>query len=141
MKLRLFSLLILLGTLSHAKLSKELLGEWTLNEEATKKELRSQKKWQEADEKMLPKVLGRMSSVTYSVTNKAVNVLVKGNLKMTFPVTGESKENDHKVIETTVISKGEEVKITLTFIQKGKNSYIIKSNKTNDMDHYIWSKK
>ena len=59
---------------------------------------------------------------------------------VTFEVQEVSSEGENILVEGLAKRGDKEMKVTLTFIPQGEGLYIIKSSKTNDMDHYVWQK-
>ncbi len=137
---KLLLLLSLVAMNVFAEVPVEIVGTWNLNKDATSKKLQSIEGWSEKDEAMLEKVLERMSNMTYIVKEQSIEVSVKGRVMVTFEAQEVSSEGENILVEGLAKRGDKKMKVTLTFIPQGEGLYIIKSSKTNDMDHYVWQK-
>ena len=140
MKIKLLTALLIMTTFVNAEVSKNLLGTWVLDKEATIKEMKSIKDKPLTDTN-IQNAITHMSDVAQVLTQENLKLIMGGKERMSFKVVKETEKESLKVVTVSAKRKDKEINIDLTFIPKENGSFIIKSSATNDMNHYVWKKK
>jgi len=140
MKIKLLTALLIMTTFVNAEVSKNLLGTWVLDKEATIKEMKSIKDKPLSDTN-IQNAITHMSDVAQVLTQENLKLIMGGKERMSFKVVKEAEKESLKVVTVSAKRQDKEINIDLTFIPKENGSFIIKSSATNDMNHYVWKKK
>ena len=133
----LLSAMFILSTFVYAEVPKSLKGNWSLNKEASIKELES------LDEKEKPLAMMRlnvMSDIKYVVDDNSIKMSKKGKVINESTITKVVQDKKNVIIEISFSNKGKKGKKSLTFIPKDKGNYFIDSGKFCNMNQFVWSK-
>ncbi|EDM28797.1 hypothetical protein LNTAR_09509 [Lentisphaera araneosa HTCC2155] len=137
MKKILLSAMFILTTFVYAEVPKSLEGNWSLNKEASIKELESL----DENEKTLAMMrLNVMSDIKYVVDDNSIKMSKKGKVINESTITKVVQDKKNVIIEISFSNKGKKGKQSLTFIPKDKGNYFIDSGKFGNMNQFVWSK-
>lgn len=118
-----------------AETPQVLKGSWILDAEATEKQIKSSPSFKAEDEKYLPAILKRMSLVSYTFTETAITVAMRGKEQI-MPVVLKEHEAAVYIFE----GKAGEDTVTMTVRFIDEETINIRSSATDDMDHYLWKR-
>lgn len=141
MKIILLSAMVLMTTFVYAEIPKSLRGNWSLNKEASLKEMESTKEWSDENKKMSAMMrLNIMSEIKYILGSNSIKMSMKGKVINEGTLTKVIEDKKNTIVEITFSDKGKEVKKTLTFIPRGKGNYFINSGKFGNLNQFVWNK-
>jgi hypothetical protein len=124
-----------LCSLTFAEMPEALSGTWVIDSEGTTEFMKTSPKYDEKAAKYLPKIITRMSKVTYTFENDQI-VAKMGDKEKALDVTHLKSEGNTHTFESTIGDKT--MTITATINDKGQLN--IKNSASNDGDYFLWKK-